>query len=712
MSKALRNFLIALVGVIIVSGGLAFFLINQQSKENAYSLIRETFAALEAGGLEPVENEVRRIESEYGSWPEARFLALVVDLVEGVLNPEDAGERLREIVPTPNFSPLMHYRLVRTALDGNHPDLVESFLGGFFQRYPGHPLFHKAVAFKALRDEDLNLALLELEKVEDAGRADDETKLLLARILRESPAMVDRLKAKVIYREMAREKGSIGFAAALELFAAQQVPRSAEESVRYLEQLTEHPYFLNPENEYLADPDYGRALAKVLSAYNPPAALHVLSRMEEGGTRSLEDRKLQIYLLIQDENLRTADRKLDSLEAEFENDPDLEALRAYYYFLNREIDAAFSFIAQKDIHTDGSAYFLSILQAVQQARAEDLVNSEVKAINEYILDLPETTPQQQIFAWSRILAIQPLYRDELLQEAIAGLSDHPLLVADWLNENGRYAETLEVLSEERVREDPAFFNPYFIALIGEDRTMEAEAILESMSSRLSEDDVLLARVLFQARADDEATFVRAWDEAYSHALTVKNSNLMLSLAQYAHQQDFEERAYRAYRQCFLDNFLPGLEDWLRSLAYCFPREDFDFLVEIATRTAERFEKNPIVINNRAYLAFLQGEEVAGYVEQLEDLVDSFPQSVNLRMTLAMGYLLQEKEEDALELVQDLVVDWNEESEQSQMILAATLSANNQRAFANTFISNIDPAAFISEERDYFETFIPGFGTDE
>lgn len=713
MSSLQRFILFFALPVLFLSAGVAFVVLYQQAEENSEREIFEAFRQLENGQSTFSAAELDRILDRAPDHPVAQLTSIYGRLLLGEKNVADFLPEIRDIEPDERLNPAMFAALCRLAVDAGDLEKADDFLNAFHRHHPGHPLLHKSLALRALADEQLSLAILELEAAADAGLKDLETNLLLARILRQSPLTLDRIKAKVIYRQMAEETDKTGFSALLELIGSDQLPKSDRELQHYFNQIVEHPFFEVQPNPFLSDPNYARLLSRVFRQTNPEAATYVLDQLQAAGNAEREDRILNAFLKIETDRLRQADQLISELENENEKDPEAHILRAYYLFSSDQLDAAFSHLAEKKVAEmeNQSSLLVPILLQILADQDEALSVSEKIELNEMLLGASAAGPLIRVSAWSRLIALRPLYQEDLFSQAMEDLSDNPLLLARWLNQNERFGDALRVIDQDRAESDPLYFQPAFSAYLGKEQFPEARNLLTSIAPRITEGQMLLARVAIAVAEEDSDSFGEFWEEAYSHAVTDNNAQLMHSLARYAHQEGKRNLAYRAYRQCFLDNYMPGFEDWALTLTYCFNEEDFPFLVEIATRSLEQFPDSPAFRNNLAYLEFLAGESINENIESMEAVVEEQPDILPYRMTLALGYLLQDKNEEALELVQSIDVNWNEESEKSQMILAAALAANNQRAFANTFVSKFDPATFIDQERQFFENYFPGFATN-
>lgn len=704
----MKKLLLISIPVLLICAGLAFYLIRVSSQESITTLSQETIVLLESGNLEGADQILKQLNNLDPEDPGVRLARIYREFLKGEKEPEAFQEELKAIEPNDRFTPAMFYRISRLAMETGNIDLASPFIDHFFQAYPGHPLFHKTVAIQALLQKEYTLALNELEKALDAGLDDVETKLLLARILRESAIISDRLNAKVVYRQLAGDKTAIGFSALLELLGSSTLPRSAEETQYYLKAVIGHPFFKKPDNPFLSDPVFAGPLARSLASSFPGDALFVFRQLIDADKATVEDRKLATLLFIQEKQFSQAEMNLEALTDQLEDHPDVQALRVYLLFEKKQFEEAFRALDKISPSSDANSFLLPVIQSVLASKASDLTPSETKRLYRLILDFPRSTPETRIAAWTQIIAREPLYEEDLFREAIQDLEEHPLRLARWLNLNQRFDLTLEILNLEDIQENPESFSPYFAALLGNEQYSRAEEILVSMRSDLREDQYLLARVLYWMSRDNPEEFKEAWDEAYEYSRSLRNSKLLLSLADFAHRLELPERAYRAYKQCFLENYLPELRHWLRAFVYCFPREDLNFLKELSARAHMRYPGNPTLVNNLAYLHFLEDQNVDAYVSQMEEIQESYPDELIFRLTLGMGYLRQNQEEKALALIRNVNVNWSQESNRSQMIIAAILVANDQVAIAGSFISQLDTESFLQEEKEFYDSYFSSF----
>jgi len=693
--------------LLLCAVGLVFYLLQVDRTEKIQSLAREAGNAMDTGRWEAARGlveEAVRINSDH---PLSLYLQARLKVYrDGDL--QEAAPLVASIEDPSGFSPSQFYHLSLAAMDTDQVDLGKTFLKSFEEAYPGHPLLLKANGIFFMQEENYEEAMDLFQEAYDQGLDDPQIKLILARFYRESESVTDRIQAKTLYREMAEEPTSSGFSAYLELLGSDRLPKSEEETLHYLDAIAEHPYFRSENNAYLRDPDYARPLIARLSTVRPEAAMHACEQFLESESATWEDRVLAARIFLLNQALPKARELIASMAKTKPEDPEVQVLSTFLLFLESGYEEAFQKIEEYEMAGNDSDTVIDMARFVLNNRSEDLAPSEMNHLLDFIINHPNSGPNLKLSAWSERIRMEPLKKEALYREAISSMEAYPLELAQWLNREKRYSDTIELLSEVNLVESREFYSPLFLALLQTGNYKQAETLLHRMEDSLNSDQRYLSRLLYARKTENDSLFRQTWEEAFQYSRESVNLKLALSLADFAHQAGEEESAYQAYKFAFKNNYLPSPQAWARAFSYCHKRESAEFIKEMATRAAEKFPENPVFANNLAYVSFLLNQDSEKYFERMENLVNANPDFLPYRMTLGLGFLRQGKPEEALRLVQDLDLNWNEQSDQTRMLMAVILAANERRAFANSFVENINSDRLMASEQKLLAQFFPDF----
>ncbi len=266
----------------------------------------------------------------------------------------------------------------------------------------------------------------------------------------------------------------------------------------------------------------------------------------------------------------------------------------------------------------------------------------------------------------------------------------------WLNQQRRFGQTLQVISQEQAYSRKDLFLIWLDALAVLDQW---EVINQALADDNTPIDRYL-RLLFQARYYMETGQTARAEFAWSRAvLQVANDPQKLwFLTRYAQKLGLYLEAKES-----LDRLTTLPSSRRKAFEELVRLEQRDgSVLELRNRLQTMHEAYPndtAVENDLAYANLLLSQNISESLLTAERLINEGSPYLANRVTLALAYYRQGRALDAATVLDTLPVDWGQARSGWRAVYAAILRANGRSDEANALIATIDEEALLLEERD-------------
>lgn len=331
-----------------------------------------------------------------------------------------------------------------------------------------------------------------------------------------------------------------------------------------------------------------------------------------------------------------------------------------------------------------------LLALYSSDRAERLPLETRIQVLKFLADHSLASPEAALSAFNSLISQDPGERSRYLDQAVERFREsHPVLLAEWLNVNNAYAETLEVVPDAMARSDPAAFSARMDALVGERMIEPARALASSAAEMLDPTARSLTMARIHHMDGEKALAEDALKKAVQSSIDEEQANLLISLGMIA-----AELAYRDLQQLAFDHAF--------HLGAVFPdRAAVTYLRQLLSSNriaaAEEFSAycrslspdNPLHVNNDCYVQIIQQKNIPESVAAMQAVVTQNPGINVYRGTLALAHLLNDEPRTALNVLEQRQTQANPQSSQQTMILALILAGNDQTGLAENMVAELD-----------------------
>ncbi len=312
------------------------------------------------------------------------------------------------------------------------------------------------------------------------------------------------------------------------------------------------------------------------------------------------------------------------------------------------------------------------------------------------------------------LRLHPDRRAEIIDKAIAqakGASGTSLrILAIWLDALGELQKTLALLPEKLATSRQDLFLVYLDALAGSSRWKDIDRLLAARDLPL--DDVYIhafrARTASEEGRKDDAEF--EWKRA--HTAATGNPAQMLYVAHYAEKMGRDDQAALAYESLTAD-FTTARGAYEALLRLAQSQGDVTKVRDLLGEMMKRWDSEPAVRNDYAYMNALLGENLAPSRNIAMGLVSAIPDALAHRTTLALALLRTGDPQSALNVYSGLSIPWGKVPDRDRAVYSAVLGANGKKLEAQTVAASIVPSNLFPQERDLVKPWhkppLPGKG---
>ena len=265
----------------------------------------------------------------------------------------------------------------------------------------------------------------------------------------------------------------------------------------------------------------------------------------------------------------------------------------------------------------------------------------------------------------------------------------------WLNQQGRYEQTLSVISAEEAfaRKDVLLVRFDAMAQLGQ--WEELGTILKQPKVPLDAflRQVFLSRVYFETGKPAEGDI--AWERAVLDAS--QSADELWYLVRYARQLGFNEEASKALWR--LAEY-PGekRKACAQLLVFYQLAHDTRGMQKVLDLMVKSYPDNLSVLNDWAYVNLLRNERGERSLKAAQYVVRESEKSYLARyITLALGYYREGEFKQALDTLLPLGIDWLKTAPKYRAVCAAILEANGRFDEARRLRRSLNPADLLPEE---------------
>ena len=477
------------------------------------------------------------------------------------------------------------------------------------------------------------------------------------------------------------------------------------------------------------DPATWRAMAKVLSLRNDPAALSFWLTLINSPDASAEDRRGFIEAALAWRQMAEASEQMQILMASDPNSPINNLLAARVQAVTGRYPGALA-AAQRAHELDPSnqdaTLFLgsllvgipgadrasgmellwnlagsdsregldaSALLAGQKRLSPEEQDRLIKRLEHH----PLTDEAHRLIALDLKLARHPEQRESLLdaeQASHAGEDGESVRqIGAWPNTRGEYARVTQLITLGKALHRKDLFLIYLDALASQKKWSEIVRILKRGNVPLEDTyvDLFLSRAYAELGDSTESEFF--WRGATVDS--DRKPDQAFYMAGYAERLGLESRAEELYRTLSQrpDTASRAYQALLR---LSIPKGTAATLA-VLKEMHQHWPKNEAISNDFAYMELLMKEDIAGARAEAAELCEKYPRSLPHRTTLALACLRSGDAAGALQVYAGLDVDWQGAPASSAAVYAAVLNANGRTAEAEKIASQIHRGALRPEE---------------
>lgn len=494
-------------------------------------------------------------------------------------------------------------------------------------------------------------------------------------------------------------------------------------------------YSLNPNS-----PGPNRVLGRLYAKIDPEQALYYWKRAVNI-SKAKEDRKILIELALDSKLLLTAFEELQALEANTPLDGDYFFLKGRYLYAQSRLDEALASI-QEALRQDPKNISFVLLYAVLnlEANTNETIDSALKVLFETVNEggskalqalrllaangdsLDEDQLQKVALGLAhqegntledRFLSLHLLHKYRLMDQdttfkqaqGLVNLKrmDEALVFLRFLNQEGWYDLTLDHLSLEESLNSKDLFLVYIDALAARNEWKKLENIFRSKANRLPIENYL--RWMFEARIykerGNEKRSQLAWDKALVEAKDQRSK--LWQLAEYALLMQDPDKIKLSFSRLLRENPL-SLPTYIRLLEWERERGYTSKVLKLLQRMQQNFPDNLSIQNDLRYLELLMNQNLLENEVKAKLFLEQYPSVFAYRMTLALAFLKNEKEKDALNLILDLGINWKAVPTSYRALAASILAANGYALDAERMIEGLSLEGLLPEEKLLLEAY--------
>lgn len=326
---------------------------------------------------------------------------------------------------------------------------------------------------------------------------------------------------------------------------------------------------------------------------------------------------------------------------------------------------------------------------------------------------PKTKPfsvQTELRRASLKMISSPSDADQIFEEVIAKANPADWgLLTEWCLQMDRKAQAAELAQVGPLSNDLSLREIQLAAVIAGGTTNEQIRLLEQGSNlQIPTWEKSFLELLKTRARNDRVVTEKDLRKTLDAAATSFDHGALLKLSKRAKSAGFDKLAREALLQAFTKGQGPlPLSSSLAAVVIDLAasgREDELLDLLIAARRIE--PGNAILDAQFTYLACLRGiVDPEDLIKTLEPLVKAFADELSLRSALALGYLLTDQPNRALEITAEPNIDWFETSASIRGIRALSLTAAGEDAEAEVYLNGFSWDKLLPSEQRVFRAIL-------
>lgn len=338
----------------------------------------------------------------------------------------------------------------------------------------------------------------------------------------------------------------------------------------------------------------------------------------------------------------------------------------------------------------------TILYALSSPHVKPII-SERKKLLQLVIDHPLSSSREKLAALQEKLDLEPLQRKQIIQKAVnlIGEEDLPELT-HWLNLQGEFDHSLKLIKEAADNEDPRLLQTHANALLQLKALDSLKQLIDQRKQSLTPLQYAFYYCQYYYQSENLAEARRYWDQTRMLAEQKDAATPLLVLARMTELFSEPTPLISAYQQAQIAGAALSKEDWLIYFTLLVKTNRLDEAIKAASDAIEVFPNQAVFINNHAYLSLLLNQNVSEITQNMRALVKEYPNQKEFLLTLALAYHRQGEAGKALDLIEKIDTQDNDDSS-AMAVYAAVLAANGRSNIAQTLARNIKREQLIEPE---------------
>jgi thioredoxin-like negative regulator of GroEL len=552
-------------------------------------------------------------------------------------------------------------------------------------RQPNHAL---SIGIKgielALRDQPLKARTC-LERADLWQQANPWIDHALGSLLVEFPSTADRSRGKwLLKRTINSNHPELRFKAAQRILTDPSIPLLAHEIEAYLPILQEASAFERMTTKQLSfltqriapiSPIHGHAIAQYLTSHQ---------------SESLDK---QVALANWFLTAGFGDLAADLMQQHPHEGESIHALRILHFVASNSAEEAVTLLKENPGQLDPEDVrnlFTRILPTAQLS-----LSTEASLI-EQILKNETISPPHGIALLSRLIELRPLHLDRWAEFAKNKyLSTYPSATIRWLISLGFID-----MAKACVERMPDSHNKSLLKFelhIATGHYAEASKFLKDNEELFTQSTVAYYKCLIAYHVEEVPVEEKAFVQAHQAGRQSGDYPTLVKLSVLSYAANQPSVAYASLLEAYDAGYPLSLQSILFLQDLSFREAGAHAALRIAAKMQKAFPENPHSINNFAYFSFLTNQLNSSLLRKMEKVVNDEPDIVEYRLTLALGFLLTERPQEALRLIESVPIDWNRLSHRSRLIYALILKGDRQDLAAAGLAASIESTDLVHEE---------------
>jgi tetratricopeptide (TPR) repeat protein len=272
--------------------------------------------------------------------------------------------------------------------------------------------------------------------------------------------------------------------------------------------------------------------------------------------------------------------------------------------------------------------------------------------------------------------------------------DSLVALGHWLMSQHKYSDVLDLIDTQAAFQRRDLFLIRLDAMAIEKQWPAILDLLNRPEPPIEEEIRLLfvARTLTEMGDTERAGL--AWERL---RLYISNQPAkLLDVGVYAQKLGYDDIAREIYTK-LLDDLKQRRQAYAQLIAIERNDHHTTALHDLLVKMAQSYPSDPFVRSDLLYTGFLLGPPADADLETARQLVRQFPSMLSYRITLALGYLRANQPAAALNVFENLPINWSVVNPSWRAIFSAVLRANGDEKDAQTLKDMVPADQLLPEE---------------